>query len=114
MPPASEQPVHHLSIVADDSPLQRQSRRASLSENGWEPCGENLDADITGTETVQPRAATIIGFPAQVLRPSIPSRRIPSERPPFIVITVDEKSRLLRYESHYSPANDRAPELAST
>ena len=91
--------MHRLTIVANDSPLQQNSRRASLSEDGWEMCGEAIEGEV-------------INFPAQPVSSTCQPRGTQSQRPPFIVITVDKRSRLLSYESHYLPANE--PELAPT
>ena len=91
--------MRQLTIVADDSPLQQKSRRVSLSENGWELCEDAVDGEV-------------IDFPAQSVSSSYQPRGTQSQRPPFIVITVDKRSRLLSYESHYVPANK--PELAPT
>jgi len=90
--------MRQLTIIADDSPLQRKSQRVSLSENGWEICGEPFDGEV-------------IDFPARRVRSSY-QPRTQSQRPPFIVITVDKRSRLLSYESHYAAAVDQ--ELAPT
>jgi hypothetical protein len=86
--------MRHLTIVAEDSPLQQQSRRARLSENGWELC-----------EDESPRDAMVIDFPPAVVH-SVPSWRAERSDPPLIVITVHKQSRLLRYESlHRVPVN---------
>jgi hypothetical protein len=93
--------MHQLTIVADDSPLQQTVRRAFLSEQGWET-GEDI-WDTRGEMAV-------IDFPAS--NPSPQQRQRQTGRPPFVVIKVDKRSRLLSYESHFVGANEPVAEIA--
>ena len=98
-----------LTIVADDSPLQYKSRRPRLSENGWEICAEPVEGEVVPNNK---REAAIVDFPATDDQPKTKAYQSQSQDPPWIVITVDKESRLLRYESHYRPQSARSPELA--
>jgi hypothetical protein len=91
--------MHQLTIVADDSPLQQTVRRAFLSEQGWE----------TGDEIADFRSEmAVIDFPASNASPQ--QRQRQAGRPPFVVIKVDKRSRLLSYESHF--VNEADAEIA--
>lgn len=108
-----EPAMSHLTIVADDSPLQRKSRRARLSEDGWGICGESVEGEIVPGETNQEREPAVFNFPAPIPHTdgAKPSRTY-SGKPRLILITVHQESRLLQYESHYRPSVAREPELA--
>ena len=101
--------MSHLTIVADDSPLQYESRRPRLSENGWEICAEPVEGEVVPD---QRREAAIVNFPAPDHQPKTRAYRSESQDPPWLVITVHKESRLLQYQSHYRPAAMRQPELA--
>ena len=105
--------MSHLTIVADDSLLQRKSRRARLSEDGWGICGESAEGEIVPGETNQEREPAVFNFPAPIPHTdgAKPSRTY-SGNPRLILITVHQESRLLQYESHYRPSVAREPELA--
>jgi hypothetical protein len=91
--------MHSLTIVADDSPLQQTAQPAFLSEYGWETCDDVWDARSE---------MAVIDFPASNASPQ--PRQRPNGRPPFVVIKVDKRSRLLSYESHFVAGNQ--PEIA--
>ena len=88
-----------LTIVAEDSPLQQKAQRAFLSESGWKPCG-----DIWSE-------MEFLDFPASNSTPQPRPRQ--RDRPPFVVIKVDKRSRLLTYESqtvrHATPTRKSRP-----
>jgi hypothetical protein len=90
--------MNQLTIIADDSPLQKTVRRAFLSEQGWET------RDDTWSEMA------VIDFPASSDSPQPRQRQ--AGRPPFVVITVDKRSRLLSYESHFVAASEPILEIA--
>lgn len=98
-----------LTIIPDDSPLQQQSRHAELSERGWELSPGGMDAPPLGSEDYWQMA--LIDFPTQLLDSTARPKRGDTQRPPFVLITVDKRSRLLSYESHYVA---KEPELART
>jgi hypothetical protein len=87
--------MHPLTIVADDSPLQQTAQPAFLSERGWE---------IWDTRSEM----AVIDFPASNASPQPRQRQ--TGRPPFVVIKVDKRSRLLSYESHFVAGDE--PEIA--
>ena len=100
--------MSHLTIIADDSPLQYKSRRPRLSEDGWEICAEPLEGEVVPE---QKREAPIVNFPAPDDQTRTRTYRSGSQDHTWLVITVHKESRLLQYESHYRPAAMRQAEL---
>jgi hypothetical protein len=101
--------MSHLTIVAEDSPLQYKSRRPRLSEDGWEICAEPPEGEIVPE---QRREGAIVNFPAPDDQTKTRTYRSQSQNPAWLVITVHKDSSLLQYESHYRPAAMRQAELA--
>ncbi len=98
----------HLTIVADDSPLHRSSRRTQLSENGWVLYGEPIEGELMPANSKPP----VIAFPPSARRSEPAKPASAPENPPLIVITIHKESRLLQYESLYRTVSTSGQDLA--
>ncbi len=96
--------MHHLTIVADDSPLQR-NKPALLSETGWDQCEPDSGPGNVNPAWVQPQEVEVLTFPPSIGPSGTSISESNSDSLPVIVIAVDKESRLLQFESHHPPAS---------